>query len=455
VGHKKIKKIMRTFLKSILIVLIVTSCSQNKEKNRITISGYLPNFISKTIQFDLNDSIYSSVADKTGKFMIDIPLSNPQYIYVKELDRKLFLIPDDRLLIEMTDDKYLFSGGQSALINNYYTDWETYLYAVSDTSDSEKYYNQRPYDFLKSVDKWIEIWKKPLRELQENNSDLNKIFIEFENARLKYWMYSDLNDYKSNNEEIPDDFYQYLDKVNLNDPSLMQLDKYKYFLTSFVLMKNRRLEINDKIQETSKMLDIIQEYFKNETIRNEISKEIIRIQTSKLSVNDTLFERFKTICTDVLYVKEIENTYQNLKPLLKGNKAPDFEFIDLNGNKVCLNDFKGKYLLIDVWSTTCVPCIREIPYIENLKQEFKDKDIEFIAACFSGESAWKSTLAKHKLTEGQYRIEHGWNSNFRNDYLKSSGVPIYILINPQGLIIDARAPIPSEGLDKLINTLNL
>ena len=447
--------IMKTFLKTILIALIVTSCSKNKEENRITISGYLPNLTSKMIQFDLNDSTYNSFVDKTGKFTLDIPLSNPQYVYAKELDRKLFFIPNDSLTIKKTDNKYLFSGGQSALINNYYTDWETYLSAVADTSDSEKYYNQRPYDFLKSVDKWIDIWKKPLLELQENNSDLNKNFIEFENARLKYWMYSDLNEYKSNNEEIPDDFYQYLDKVNLNDSSLMQLDEYKNFLTSLVFMKIRRLEINDKIQETSKMLDIIQEYFKNEIIRNEISKGIFRIQTSKLSVNDTLFERFRTICTDVLYVKEIENNYQNLKPLFKGNKAPDFEFIGLNGNKVFLNNFKGKYLLIDVWSTTCAPCFREFPIFEKLKYDLKDKNIEIIAACLSDESAWKKALSKHKLKGGQYRIENGWKSEFRDDYLKSSGVPIYILINPQGLIIDARAPKPSEGLDKLINSLNL
>ena len=446
---------MRIFLKIILIALIVTSCTKNKEDNHITILGDLPDFASQTLQFVSNDSIYSSVADNTGKFMIEIPLSNPNYVYANKLDIKLFLIPGDSLLIKKVDNKYLFSGGQSAVLNNYYTDWKTYLYAVADTSDSEIYYNQKPSDFLQSVNNWIEIWKKPLHVLQERNSNLNKYFIELENARIKYWMYGDLNDYKSSDVEISDDFYQYLDKVNLNDSNLMQLDEYKYFLRSFVFMKARRLEINDKIQETSKMLDIVQEYFKNETIKNEISKEIIRIQTSNLSINDTLFERFKTICTDDLYIEEIENNFQNLKPLLKGNQAPYFEFISTNGEKVNLEDFKGNYLLIDVWSTTCAPCIREIPYIERLKQEFKEKNIEFIAACVSGESAWKTTLAKHKLTKGQYRVENGWNSTFRNDYLKSSGLPIYILIDPKGYIIDARAPKPSEGLDKRINILDL
>lgn len=447
---------MKTKLITCLILIwILSSCSNEPVKNRIIIKGSIPELASKAIQVNFKDSTYNIIVDNQGEFRFHLLLNKPQYIHIEALNRKLFLIPNDSIFIEKWNDKYKFSGGQSAFINNYYTDWKTYLYAVADTSDSEKYYNQKPDDFLKSVDKWIEVWKKPIYELQKNNPDLNKDFIALENARIKYWMYGDLNDYKSSDVEISDDFYQYLDKVNLNDSNLMQLDEYKYFLSSFVFMKARRLEINDKIQETSKMLDIIQEYFKNDTIKNEISKEIIRIQTRNLSINDTLFERFKTICTDDLYINEIENNFQNLKPLLKGNQAPHFEFIGTNGDKVNLQDFKGKYLLIDVWSTTCAPCIREIPYVERLKKEFKEKNIEFIAACFSGESAWKSTLAKYGLSEGQYRIENGWKSEFKNDYLKSSGIPVYILIDPQGFIIDARAPKPSEGLDKLINVLNL
>lgn len=444
---------MKTLTKIILITIILTSCSENKDENVTVISGELPEQISKTIQIEHNDSTFSSTIDNSGKFRLAIPLAKSQYLYVKGLDRKLFLLPNDSLTVKKVDDKYLFMGGQSALINNYYTDWKTYLHAVADTSNSEKYYNQKPYDFLKSVYKWIEIWKKPLHELQKSNPDLNKDFITIENERIKYWMYGDLNDYENNKQPIPDDFYQYLDKVNLNDTNLMQLDEYKYFLSSFIIMKTRRLEMNDKIQETSKMLDIIQEFFKHETIKNEISKEIIRLQTSKLCINDTLIERFKTICTNVQYIQEIENNYQNLKPLVKGNKAPNFEFIGLNGDKVSLNDFKGKYLLIDVWSTTCVPCIREIPYIEKLKQEFKDKNIDIIAACLSDETAWKSTLAKYGLKKGQYRIENGWNSEFRHDYLKSSGVPVFILIDPKGFLIDARAPKPSENIKELIHSL--
>lgn len=446
---------MKTLTKIILITIILTSCSENKVQKITVITGELPEQVSKNVQIELNDSIFSSTIDNSGKFLLAIPLVKSQYLYVKGLERKLFLLPNDSLTIKKADDDYLFLGGQSAQINNYYTDWKTYLHSVADTSNSEKYYNQKPLDFLKSVDKWIEIWKKPLYELQKSNPALNEDFIAIEKERIKYWMYGDLNDYENKNHQVPDDFYKYLDKVNLNDINLMQLDEYKYFLISFVFMKTRRLEINDKIQETSKMLDIIQDYFKHVTIKNEISKEIMRLQTSKLCVNDTLIERFKTICTDIQNIREIENDYQNLKPLLKGNRALDFEFIGINGEKVSLNDFKGKYVLIDVWSTTCAPCIKEIPHIEKMKQQYKGKNIEIIAACLSDETAWKSALVKHGLKKGQFRIENGWNSEFRNNYLKTSGVPVYILIDNGGLIIDARAPKPSENLNDLINSLKI
>ena len=190
----------------VLLILVLISCSQHPVQNSIFIEGRIPELASQELQINLNDSIFKTVVDNQGEFSLDIPLNKPQYLYVENLDRNLFLLPNDTLFIEKSENKYKFAGNQSALINNYYTDWETYLYAVADTSDSEKYYNQDPSDFLKSVDNWIEIWKKPLYELQKSNPDLNKDFIALENARIKYWMYGDLNDFKNNSEVIPDGF---------------------------------------------------------------------------------------------------------------------------------------------------------------------------------------------------------------------------------------------------------
>ena len=59
-------------------------------------------------------------------------------------------------------------------------------------------------------------------------------------------------------------------------------------------------------------------------------------------------------------------------PLL-GKPAPDFELIDMKGNKVTLADYKGKALLINFWATWCGPCKLETPWLVELQNEYGPK----------------------------------------------------------------------------------
>jgi hypothetical protein len=57
-----------------------------------------------------------------------------------------------------------------------------------------------------------------------------------------------------------------------------------------------------------------------------------------------------------------------------------------------LMDFSGKYLLIDVWSHSSGPCLREIPRMEDLKHEMEGRNQEIIAFCLSDEKPWKQKM---------------------------------------------------------------
>ena len=61
-----------------------------------------------------------------------------------------------------------------------------------------------------------------------------------------------------------------------------------------------------------------------------------------------------------------------------GASAPDFNFKDINGKSISMNDLKGKYIYIDVWATWCGPCIREIPASKKMEKLYRDKNIEFV-----------------------------------------------------------------------------
>ncbi len=61
-----------------------------------------------------------------------------------------------------------------------------------------------------------------------------------------------------------------------------------------------------------------------------------------------------------------------------GEVAPDFTLVDLEGNQVSLSDFRGKTVFINFWATWCPPCRAEMPEIEAVYQEYKDKGVVVI-----------------------------------------------------------------------------
>ncbi len=61
-----------------------------------------------------------------------------------------------------------------------------------------------------------------------------------------------------------------------------------------------------------------------------------------------------------------------------GELAPDFTLNDLQGNPVALSDFRGKTVFVNFWATWCPPCRAEMPEIESLYQEYKDRGVVVI-----------------------------------------------------------------------------
>ena len=62
----------------------------------------------------------------------------------------------------------------------------------------------------------------------------------------------------------------------------------------------------------------------------------------------------------------------------------DFDLKDLDGKKVKLADFKGKYLIVDIWGTWCPPCRAEIPHFIEVLDKYKSKGLEIIGINYEG-----------------------------------------------------------------------
>ncbi|KIY21617.1 MULTISPECIES: thiol-disulfide oxidoreductase ResA [Mesobacillus] len=65
--------------------------------------------------------------------------------------------------------------------------------------------------------------------------------------------------------------------------------------------------------------------------------------------------------------------------IVVGEPAPDFVLVDMEGNKHRLSEYKGQGVFLNFWATWCKPCEREMPYIENQYQQFKDQGVQVLA----------------------------------------------------------------------------
>ncbi len=137
--------------------------------------------------------------------------------------------------------------------------------------------------------------------------------------------------------------------------------------------------------------------------------------------------------------------------------APDFTFSDRNGKGYRLSDMRGKVLYIDCWATWCGPCCREIPFLEKRVEEYKGNDkVRFVSISVdSNKEAWEKKLDKDKPEWEQF-IVNGEENKIMSKAYGISGIPRFILINPDGTIADGDAFRPSnenfhQKLDAVLN----
>ena len=142
--------------------------------------------------------------------------------------------------------------------------------------------------------------------------------------------------------------------------------------------------------------------------------------------------------------KRINDQWKD-KPLPEGNFL---QMID--GSVKSFSDYKGKLLVINFWYINCGPCIIEMPYLNDLVNEYQNEDVQFLALSFDTVLDIKSFLQK---TEFIY--EHGSISrSLMYDFTPVS--PGHFIVDKDGIIRDIiiGAPRNTEIIfDKLVNLI--
>ena len=115
------------------------------------------------------------------------------------------------------------------------------------------------------------------------------------------------------------------------------------------------------------------------------------------------------------------------------SSAPDFTLNDLSGKKVMLSQFRGKVVVLNFWSIWCGPCLAEMPSLNKLYLEFKDRGLVVIAVAEDPAEKPVKSYVQEKGIAFLILIDKDKKVYFKYSLF---GIPVTFLIDKKGVIAE-------------------
>ena len=454
------------------LVVLLSACSEevapvNRNGGTGIVSGEFPDLSGQKILVkgddyrDINvDTIY---VDQNGFFTYKVFLEKPEY-FSFQINRSkvmLYLHPLDSVSmsgnINNLPSSLQFSGS-SAVYNNYLTNW--IQAQLSFQSDISQVFSGSENSAVRVLDSLKKVQLLELENLELNFSGIDPYFVKTEKARILYTWALNLQNYPRNHAyihkkygfEASPNFYSFLAEVNLNDSSLVHIPVYRHFIEDYVYLQTENANKKDSlIIETFGSygrfrLEQLTKHIKNQQIIDYVAYSYMKSHVHYDGVKDyeSLLPYFDSLCQDSLFVADIMASLKPWMHLRKGKPSKDFTYVNIHGDSISLSDFLGKYVFIDVWATWCTPCLAEVPFLLKLEREMTGKNIEFLSISVDQDKvAWEKMVRTSTFSGVQL---HAGQSKVLMDFYKITGIPRFMLIDPQGNIVEASSNRPSMNI---------
>ena len=429
--------------------------------------GFLETLQTKIVQFDNN-----------GNFNVKFNLSNPikgwfsfgkvpiteeftyKTIHGNDTIAKtgtfdfrmvyVYLEPGDSLNlkvdIENINKSLSFSG--EGVDNNKFVNAEEGLFNSYKNKFLNNYYDltkRKPDDYKNIIDLNLEK-KLAFLESYKDTSELSSFLVDhyktnyYANAIGAKINYPKLHSSYNNNSEVnlPDDYYDFLDKVKLEGEISKYGIGYFYNLKAYL---QKKFEITS--ENTKKEMDF---YEWTSTELPDTSRYQFMAYSLGSDFSRRLYDEFGANSPFPEISKVVKEKYSHLEGMLEGSLAPNVTFRDINNESVSLAQFQGKYTYIDLWATWCGPCIKEMPSLKKLEEMYGDKDVYFVSVSVNDKKdidIWKEFIKDNNLT-GIQLISSKETYDTLSTAFNIKMIPRFVLLDRDGAIVDATAPFPSD-----------
>lgn len=440
-----------------LILLLVTislfSCQKEEKPNYVVFNGFIENSNSAIAKISGSSFEKEMSISETGTFTDTLNIERNGY-YSLRIGREstpVFLVKGANLSLKLDTkqfDESLVYTGDLAPENNYLA--AKYLLSEKELA-FDKVYSLSEEEFLKEVNKVNESYISLLNSTEEISN-------EFKAKETKELEYAHIN-----NIENYEQYYQYLTKDNTFRASESLYSSFKdynfadndAFETSNAY--KRLLESHygriarDVSNDTDKdialaYLETVDSKFPNGDTKDQLMFNYLRYGMKANNALEDVYSLYKDSNQNSDNLSKVTSSYKVLKNLTPGKASPTFNYENFKGGETNLDDLKGKVVYIDVWATWCGPCLREIPSLKKLEEDYHNKNIAFVSLSIDEKKdyeKWRTMIADKELGGIQLMADNDWKSSFVREY-GIRGIPRFIIIDPEGNIVNSDAPRPSN-----------
>ena len=229
--------------------------------------------------------------------------------------------------------------------------------------------------------------------------------------------------------------------VNYADSTLLSYEQYRDNIAEYYQQKHKLSLSNDTAYITKLCAVLPAGKVRDYLVYNKLKEAIGRTRDS--TNREALLTQFLPTISQQNVQYQLWAQHLLLKSLNRGKPAPDFATIALNKDTFSLKNFKGRYVVIDVWATWCGPCRVQSPNFERIAEQYTNPGLAFVALSVDDDKwAWQNEASEKSSRVLQLHLED--KNLFRTAY-GIEYIPRYIFIDPEGKIINAQMPEPGNA----------
>ena len=116
---------------------------------------------------------------------------------------------------------------------------------------------------------------------------------------------------------------------------------------------------------------------------------------------------------------------------LTSQDSKDFQLEALDGRKFTLSNLKGQVVVVNFWSTSCLPCLSEMPHLVKLYEEYRNRGVEILAIATDDAADHSKVVAFAKDYKLSFPVLY--DQGVQQDY-QVNGIPTTFFLDKQGKV---------------------